>query len=56
MNLKLKRLIEDLETGSVHILAAVKTATKATSAGYAGTTYYATSAGGGGTSGTAGTA
>ena len=45
--LKFKKLIEDLETGSQQVVTVIG---KATSSGYAGTSYMATSAGEAGTS------
>jgi len=60
--LKFKKLIEDLETGSQQVVTVIGKATSsgyagtsymATSAGEAGTTYYATSAGTAGKAGTA---
>lgn len=45
--LKFKKLIEDLETGSRQVVTVIG---KATSSGYAGTSYMATSAGEAGTS------
>lgn len=54
--LKFKKLIEDLENSTTQVLTAVASVTKATSAGYAGTSYKATSAGNAGTGGYATTA